>query len=383
VTTKEGPDINPVCRCTCDGDRLRVTWADGGDDTYSWIWVRDHSHDPATLHPVTQQRLINTATATRGLRPASAEVHGADVVVTWHDGSTSTLPGQFLRACRPGAGQPDATRVTWDAATIETATIHFAHDAVIADDDALGAWLDAIATYGFAIVDGTPTNGEATRALIRRIGYIRETIFGGFWEFSDDLAKADTAYTNLELLPHTDGTYSHDAPGLQILHCLRAAEQGGDSTIVDGLAIAERLRRTDPGSFAVLSTTPISGQYIGDGVHLTATRPVIRLDDAGQVIQISYNTGDRAPINLDASRADRLYDALFAFDRLTNDPAWQWRHILQPGEALVFDNWRVLHGRHGYRGARTMCGAYVNREDYESRRRVLRNGGLVSTTTAC
>ena len=76
---------------------------------------------------------------------------------------------------------------------------------------------------------------------------MRETIFGGFWDFQADLSKADTAYTNLELLPHTDGTYSHDAPGLQLLHCLAFDGTGGQSTMVDGFRIASELRGVPAG----------------------------------------------------------------------------------------------------------------------------------------
>ena len=50
-----------------------------------------------------------------------------------------------------------------------------------------------------------------------------------------------------------------------------------------------------------------------------------------------------------------------------------------PGDAMLFDNWRVLHGRTAYTGHRHLCGAYVNREDFESRRHVLtnpRSGGM-------
>jgi trimethyllysine dioxygenase len=41
---------------------------------------------------------------------------------------------------------------------------------------------------------------------------------------------------------------------------------------------------------------------------------------------------------------------------------------------LLFDNWRVLHGRAAYQGARRLCGTYLNREDFESRLRLLRQG---------
>jgi hypothetical protein len=38
---------------------------------------------------------------------------------------------------------------------------------------------------------------------------------------------------------------------------------------------------------------------------------------------------------------------------------------------LVFDNHRVLHGRSAFKGARRLCGAYVNGDDYRSRIRTL------------
>ena len=81
---------------------------------------------------------------------------------------------------------------------------------------------------------------------MRRVGYVRETIFGGFWDFQADLSKADTAYTNLELLPHTDGTYSHDAPGLQLLHCL--AFDGDGRAVDDGRRVPDRQRAAQPPS---------------------------------------------------------------------------------------------------------------------------------------
>jgi trimethyllysine dioxygenase len=34
---------------------------------------------------------------------------------------------------------------------------------------------------------------------------------------------------------------------------------------------------------------------------------------------------------------------------------------------VVFDNWRVLHGRSGFSGQRTMCGAYISRDAFRSK----------------
>ena len=53
-------------------------------------------------------------------------------------------------------------------------------------------------------------------------------------------------------------------------------------------------------------------------------------------------------------------------DSLSNKTEFQWRHILKPGELLIFNNWRILHGRGSFKGKRKMSGCYINMEDFES-----------------
>ena len=354
---------------------LKIRWGDGDVSEYPWIWLRDH--DSTTLHPVTQQRQLHTASLDRALRGTSTQLLDGAIQIVWSDGSPpSTLPSEFLSRFRQPAGTRvtvPAERVLWDGETIldEWPTVEF--DDVMAGDDGLAAWMRKVARYGFCIVTGTPVTIEATERLVRRVGYVRETIFGGFWDFQADLSKADTAYTNLELPPHTDGTYSHDAPGLQLLHCLAFDGEGGLSTMVDGFRIADELRRDQPDLYDVLSRVDVPGQYIGDGSHLMASRPVFRHDRSGELVQVSFNNADRAPFLLPADEMELFYAALRAFEALANDHRLQWRRLNPPGEAMLFDNWRVLHGRTGYTGHRHLCGAYINREDFESRLR-LANG---------
>jgi trimethyllysine dioxygenase len=352
---------------------LAVRWTDGTSTVYPWIWLRDHAHDVDTMHPVTQQRQLFTAALDPHLRASTAEVVGTDLVVTWQGSEVpSILPVAFLaqhRVARRARVGVVHERQSWDADSIRpTPSIGF--DEVMSSDAGVARWLGLVARYGFAIVSGTPPTTADTEALIRRVGYVRETIFGGFWEFTADLAKADTAYTTLELRPHTDGTYSHDAPGLQMLHCLEFVGEGGESSIVDGFRIAAELRSSAPHHYRTLSTVEIPGQYVGDGSHLMAARAVFRHDESGELVQVSFNNYDRAPFLLDPDETEALYDAIRAFEILANDPRLQWRHVLAPGEALLFDNWRVLHGRAAYSGRRRLCGAYLNHEDFESRLRL-------------
>ena len=358
---------------------LQVTWHDNTETAYPWIWLRDHAHDDETMHPITQQRQLFTASLPHDLVATSAVLSNDAVDISWGDTEIpSRVPTSFLSTYRfPSAPRAavDTPITVWDAAFIiaNVPTVSYSH--VMASDDGVRDWLAKTAEFGFCLAMGTPADAPSTEALLRRVGYIRETIFGGMFEFTADLTKADTAYTNLELRPHTDGTYAHDAPGVQLLHCLQFDGTGGESTMVDSFAIARHMAVEMPAHFETLSRVAVPGQYIGDGAHLIAARPVFRHDHTGQLVQVSFNNYDRAPFLLPEAEMIAFYDALRAFDTLANDTSLQWRHVLAPGEALLFDNWRVMHGRCSFTGLRRMCGGYLNREDVESRLRQLRVAG--------
>ena len=94
--------------------------------------------------------------------------------------------------------------------------------------------------------------------------------------------------------------------------------------------------------------------------------PIIKLEDKNQIAQISFNNYDRAPIDLPYKSTLEFYNAIKKFDQLANSKKYQWRHILRPGELLIFNNWRVMHGRGSFSGKRKMAGCYINKEDFDS-----------------
>jgi trimethyllysine dioxygenase len=89
-------------------------------------------------------------------------------------------------------------------------------------------------------------------------------------------------------------------------------------------------------------------------------------------VQVSFNNHDRAPIHLPEAELSLFYRAYGEFARLANDRSLQYRRLLVPGSLVLFDNWRLLHARDAYQGYRRLAGAYLNKEDVESRLRVLR-----------
>lgn len=184
--------------------------------------------------------------------------------------SAATAAGGASLASRPDfvrarhATFPEGTRL-WDAgmskAVPSFSAEHTATQAGFAE--AIGAlWRD-----GFLLVTGMPRDMAGTRAWAERIGTVRPTFYGEMWGTKpvvrrppawrppvraahlsrrprtrararaqpvDGDGPIDTAFTNMELLPHTDGTYWRDAPGLQIFNCVEQSSQGGGTWLVDG-----------------------------------------------------------------------------------------------------------------------------------------------------
>jgi trimethyllysine dioxygenase len=358
-----------------DGE-VEISWRDVvSRDRFAPFWLRDHCHAKESLHPDTLQRQVDTFAIPEDIVPAAIEIGdgGRTLRLVWqHDGSTSILPAAFLWSIARSNGRSTSPRRRlWDRAAMGENFPTVAHADIMSGNEGLLRWLSMVEEYGFALASGVPPTLEATKELVTRIGYVRETIFGGMWDFTANLAFKDTAYTSDAIGPHTDGTYSIDSPGYQLFHCLKFDGSGGDSTLVDGFKVADQIRQSDPMAFQVLTTVKVPAHYLGDGVHLRAEHPVIELDHNGDYLQVAYNNYDRAPFRLPTPRMNAFYRALKLFNRLINDPANEITMRLAPGTALLFDNWRTLHGRRSYQGFRRLCGAYLNKEDFDSRLRVL------------
>ena len=137
---------------------------------------------------------------------------------------------------------------------------------------------------------------------------------------------------------------------------------GGISLFVDAFAAAETLRDSHPPDFTRLVTTPVPFQYINDARHLHYAHPTITLDPAGgtepRVTAVSYSPPFQAPLPLNTPH--EFYDALARFAALVEAPAAVYAHQLCEGEAVVFDNRRLLHGRTAFEGRRP--GSTTDRE---------------------
>ena len=355
-------------------DGLNIVWNDNSLSCFPWLWLKDHSESQMDLHPDSKQRQIDVFSnpPNNSVDKVLIDKNTKNILIQWADSSESSLSFELLQsASEPCLPQPYAmnSSICWNTPSQikifpEITYQHFM------SDGGINTWLNHIQRVGFALVTDTPETPEATKELMERMAYIRNSIFGGFSVWDNKLENPDdTAFTSLAIEPHTDGTYVNDAPGLQTLHCIKRDSIGGKNQLIDGLAIAEKMRYENPDAFNILCSVNIPGRYIKPDTYLEAHRPLFRVNDNSDVIQVSFNNHDRAPFRLENDQMNKFYSAYKIFHNLANDSSRQFEFMLDPGKVLTFDNWRLLHARSSLTGYRQLCGGYHNREDFESRLR--------------
>ena len=348
-------------------DGLNIEFQNGAKDCFPYIWLRDHCKDIENWDERSNQRKLFTALVDPNIKIEETKIieDNKKIEVKWPDMNKSVhYSGDFLYKNSLENISSNSGEALWDKESINKAKLEIKFDE-LEKNEGFKNLLQTIKTYGFSIINNCPTEMKTVEDIANKIGYVRNSIFGDLWSFESNTEMADSAYTQEELRPHTDGTYNHDAPGLQLLLCCEYEAEGGESIMVDGFKIAKILRENHGTSYNILSEIDIPGRYFGDGVELIAKRPVFKFRNK-KLIQVSFNNYDRGDFRLPNNKINDFYAAIRAFDKLANAKEMQWRQILKPGQLLIFNNWRVLHGRSEFSGKRKMSGCYINKEDFES-----------------
>lgn len=357
-------------------DGARVLLREGADEVVlPALWLRQYSAEPSELDEVTGQRLFDPHLLPVDLALTAAEVADGVLTVTFSDGHTSSYAVDRLASLRTlGDGVP--APVVWKAGDGIPAVHPFA---ALDDPETERAVLEDFLVHGTVVLDGVPTEPGTILTAARRLGFVRETNFGALFDVRSYPGSTDLAYRAVPLSAHTDNPYRVPVPGIQLLHCLVNETTGGLSSLVDGLAAAEILRAEDPVGFDLLATVPVRFTYRDDGTEIVAVLPVVALDRDGAVTGLSYSPRlDEVPL-LPDDDLRRYQAARSRLSELLASPDLQVEFLLQPGQLMVFDNNRVLHGRTGFdpnEGLRHLQGCYIDSDGPRTRYRVLTRGEL-------
>ncbi|WP_328716188.1 TauD/TfdA family dioxygenase [Halomonas elongata] len=354
------------------GQRLNLE-TQGLTREFAALWLRERAPDPETLDPRTGQRLIEAAELPLDLALESAELNGERVALRFSDGHVTDFPLAELIEAGAEIDSSVPGRSLWDASLTEPPRADFA--AARQDDAALLDMLENLHRFGFVLVSGVPTEEDGMQALIDRIGPLRRTNWGGIADVKSVANAYDLTMTQRGLEPHTDNPYRDPIPGYIWLHCLTNAADGGDNTLVDGYQAALTLKARDPEAFECLTRVAPGFRYHDDTTRLEGEGPLIELDSHGRLARVRFSNRTERVDALPADELERYYAARRAFYRLITSDELTVHLKLDPGQMLIMDNYRLLHGRRAYQlagGVRHLRQGYVDRDSTASRRLVLR-----------
>lgn len=353
------------------GAAIEVT-LDGKACRFHALWLRDNAPDVETRSATNGQRLVTILDIPADTRIAEARIEGERLLLRFEpegksvDYSSAWLAAHAYDVARvQEAGWTADGIERWDGAVQrQVPTASFAEAS--RSRAALGAWLAAVRRLGFAVMTEVPTKSGSLCKVVDLFGYVRETNYGRWFDVRVEVNPNNLAYTNLGLQAHTDNPYRDPVPTLQILACIENSVDGGESVVVDGFKVAERLKAESPAGFDLLTRHCARFEYAGSkGVRLSAKRPLIELGTDGELIAIRFNNRSAAAFSdIPYDDMDAYYAAYRRFAELIEDEAMQVTFKLAPGELFIVDNTRVLHARKSFSssGKRWLQGCYADKD---------------------
>jgi len=363
-------------RAMIQGGRVVVAWPGGDRAIYPAIWLRDNCGCAKCRHPGNGQRLLDTLDIPDDITPVDIELAEGDLHVVWSDMHESRYTAAWLgdhALTSEGRKSRKPRRTLWSGG--------------IANDLPRGDWAeigrssaaerDYLARYvehGFGLLDNVPTASGMVVEVANHFGHVRVTNYGAHFDVRSVPDPTNLAYTAVALGVHTDNPYRDPEPGIQLLHCLESDAPGGESILVDGFRAAEDLRREDPAAFRLLAGRYLSFRFADRDADLSARTPVIELDDDGAVEAIHFNNRSADALDAPLDEVESWYRAYRLFARLLRRPENELRLRLAPGQLLMMQNDRALHGREAFdpnRGRRHLQGCYLDKDGVASRLAVL------------
>ena len=354
---------------------IQITWSDKHIGKYHFLWLRDNC--PSAFHKHTRMRNFNILTVSNKIHPKQSKYTDEKLIIIWSEGGhVSNYDLKWLRHnCYTEINYKNFTSPykLWNSKIINSIKlVTFNYSEIINKNKIFQAWLNAMYSYGFAIVENSPVEDKSAFKILKMIGNHRETFFGTPFEVINIPTPNNQAYTSDALANHTDLPYYEYVPGYQFLHCLVNNANGGYSNAVDGFSVSDYLRLTDNKKFNLLTNNDVKfkdNDFTQKNIRIYKS-PIIKLNKNMSYEEIRINLGAMATLDLHPSIMKDYYDAYIYFYELLHSEKFKLEFKLKAGDIFCFDNRRVLHGRTEFdsnSGNRHLQGYYIEREEIISK----------------
>ena len=333
------------------------------------FWLRERVNGDKFVDKFTQQRLFDPTQLQENIQIKDLSLCNDFLEVNFNDGASIKIAViDIFKEFSNIDEIKQIEKIKWDSSFKEQNTFEF--DENLFETDEMYKALINFYQYGFVIFKNVPTKDNFIVKFANSIGSVRRTNFGEFFNVQSKLNPNDLAYTSLNLAPHTDNPYRNPVPCIQILQCIENEVTGGLSTLVDGYTVSEKLKQDFPDYYKILTEVKIRFQFIDQTIVLEDWAEMIKLDESGNFKQVRFSPRlDFVPL-IDKEKLELFYSARKKLSELYNSENYKIEFKLLPGDLLMMDNYRLLHGRTKYdasEGNRFLQGCYIDYDSTEGR----------------
>ncbi|HMH94066.1 MAG TPA: TauD/TfdA family dioxygenase [Streptosporangiaceae bacterium] len=334
------------------------------------IWLRDNCRCAECRDPGTGARLTSVSDLSANVVIAAVHQTGNRIEIEFGpDRHTGVYDADWLGQFGPAAGagpgraasryaatagaddgRSEDAKQLWDAAGIAGAFPQGSWPLYWAESAHRQACLRAVLRDGFVVLTDMPREADAVLAVAQSIGAVRETECGRVVDVRARACQPAPAGRARPMALRTAAPFRDPLLTVMVLGCLDDGAGGAESTLVDGFRAAATLRAEHPARFAVLAGTPVTFARADAKADLRATRPVISVDLRGRIREVHFASRYLSPLRGLASEIVAFYDAYRSFVQLLGKPELALTFRLRPGDCLILDNTRILHGRTGVTG---------------------------------
>lgn len=312
-------------------------------------------------------------------------------------------------------------RTLWDRSKlqehIESGDLRVSYNDWLTSEDAFWKAFESLARFGILFVHSIPSDRalveKQVEKIANRIGILMHTFYGFTWDVRSKPRAENVAYTNVFLGLHQDLMYIDPPPRLQLLHCIANSFEGGESLFADGARAAYSLELRDRQAAGILRTSNAPQfHYHRNGNDYHMARNTFRFagrvgHSKGFLSRIHWAPPFQAPFSRQLGEsATNVYErritqeggggayaqednmvveepetmniakwmrAAQEFEREISAEENMFELKMKEGECVIFDNWRVLHGRREFKtegqaaGAeRWLKGTYISHQVYKA-----------------
>jgi len=361
-----------ISKISQNGSGLDVEWNDGEKSNFNFMWLRDNC--PTSRDKDSRHRMFNLLEVSTNISPKQFKINTeGKLEIEWNEGNhTSFYDQKWLREnCYTINNRKKyiSPYNLWDnSLNLKLSTIQIEHDEIMNSDKGLIKYLELLHYSGIAIVKNAPIEKKSAFPVLNKIGSIRETFFKTPFEVINIPKPNNSAYTAHTLRNHMDLPWFETPPGYQFLHCLINSAEGGQSSAVDGFAVADYLRNNEKEIFETLVSIPLKfkdNDYTQESIR-SFHAPAITLTKDNDFNDIRFSVATMDILDCHPDKMERVYKAHHRLGNLLHDDKFQIKFRLNPGDIFSFNNRRVLHGRTAFdpnSGHRHLQGYYIDRDE--------------------